>query len=104
MAFPCNQFGRQEPGSNAEIKEFASAKYDATFPLFEKIEVNGDDASELYKYLKSAQPLEVGATEGSEDISWNFAKFLIDRDGVAVARFSPKTSPDEIATELEKWL
>ena len=104
LAFPCNQFGAQEPASNAEIKEFATSKYDATFPLFEKIEVNGSGASDLYKYLKSAQPLELGASEGTEDIAWNFAKFLVDREGTAVARFSPKTTPEEVAQQLEQWL
>jgi len=104
LAFPCNQFGAQEPGSNAEIKDFATSKYDVTFPMFAKTEVNGDGASELYKYLKSAQPKEIGATSESQDISWNFAKFLVDRNGNAVARFSPKTTPEEIAEQLQNWM
>jgi glutathione peroxidase len=104
LAFPCNQFGAQEPGSNEEIEEFASSKYDVTFPMFAKTEVNGDGACDLYNYLKSAQPLEVGASEGPADISWNFAKFLVDGKGNAVARFSPKTTPEEIAQQLGNWL
>ena len=104
LAFPCNQFGAQEPGSNAEIKEFATSKFDVNFPMFAKTEVNGPGASELYQYLKSAQPLEMGSTEGSPEISWNFAKFLVDRNGDAIARFSPRTSPEDIAEQLGNWL
>lgn len=100
LAFPCNQFGAQEPGSNAEIKEFATSKYDVTFPMFAKTEVNGASACELYQYLKAAAPDE----EGGEDIPWNFTKFLVDRQGNAVARFGPKTTPEEIAAELGNWL
>ncbi len=71
LAFPCNQFGAQEPGTNAEILEFAQSKYDANFPMFAKIEVNGDGAADLYKWLKGGHPDE----EGNEDIAWNFVKF-----------------------------
>jgi len=99
LAFPCNQFGAQEPGSNAEIKEFATSKFDVTFPMFAKTEVNGADACELYKYLKAAQP----DPEGNEDIPWNFTKFLVDRNGNAVARFGPQTTPEEIAEQLGNW-
>jgi glutathione peroxidase len=96
LGFPCNQFGKQEPGSEAEIKEFCSSKYKVTFPMFSKLEVNGEGASPLYKYLTSqdTQPVEKGA------ISWNFEKFLVGRDGKVVARFSPRTKPD--AAELVK--
>ena len=104
LAFPCNQFGAQEPGSNAEIKDFAISKFDVTFPMFAKTEVNGPGACELYNYLKSAQPQEIGATEASPDIAWNFAKFLVDRNGNAVARFSPKATPEEIAEQLGNYL
>ena len=97
MGFPCNQFGSQEPGANEEILEFATSKYDANFPLFAKIEVNGDGACDLYKMLKAAQP----NTDGSEDITWNFTKFLVNGKGEVVKRFDPKTTPEEIVTELE---
>jgi glutathione peroxidase len=100
LGFPCNQFGKQEPGSNAEILKFAQSKYDVTFPMFEKIEVNGAGACALYQLLKSAQPDE----EGNADIAWNFTKFLVDRDGNVVARFGPRTTPEEIAAVLPQYL
>ena len=96
LAFPCNQFGAQEPGSNEEILEFATSKYDVNFPMFSKIEVNGDGACELYQLLKSAQPAE----DGSTDIPWNFTKFLVGPDGSVLARFGPQTTPEEIAEHL----
>lgn len=91
MGFPCNQFGTQEPGTEAEIKQFCTSKFDVSFPMFSKIEVNGDAASPLYKYLtsKDVQPA------GKGDISWNFEKFLIDRDGQLVHRFAPRTDPSD---------
>ena len=92
LAFPCNQFGAQEPGSNEEIHAFATSKFDVNFPMFAKIEVNGDGACELYKMLKAAKPDE----EGSEDIPWNFTKFLVGRDGEVLARFAPQTTPEEL--------
>ena len=100
LAFPCNQFGAQEPGSDADILQFATSKYDATFPMFSKIEVNGDGTCELYDWLKSEQP---GAGE-TNDITWNFEKFLIDRDGAVVARFAPGTTPEEIAPHVARLL
>ena len=100
MGFPCNQFGKQEPGTNAEILEFATSKYDANFPMFAKIEVNGDGAAPLYDWLKAAQP---GEGE-SADITWNFEKFLVDRSGEVVARWAPQTTPEEIAEQLSPWL
>jgi glutathione peroxidase-family protein len=100
LAFPCNQFGGQEPGTNEEILEFAKSKYDANFPMFHKIDVNGDDAADLYKWLRAEQP---GAGE-SDAVTWNFEKFLVDRTGAVVARFGPMTTPDEIAAELPKYL
>jgi glutathione peroxidase len=100
LGFPCNQFGKQEPGTNAEILKFAQSKYDVTFPMFEKIEVNGAGACALYQLLKSAQPDE----EGKPDIGWNFTKFLVDRSGNVVARFGPRTTPEEIAEQLPKYL
>ncbi len=93
LAFPCNQFGAQEPGSEEEIWEFATSNFDVNFPMFAKIEVNGDGACDLYKMLKSAQPDE----EGNEDIPWNFTKFVVSGDGSVVARFGPQTTPEEIA-------
>ncbi len=100
LAFPCNQFGQQEPGSDAEILEFATSKYDATFPMFSKIEVNGDGAAPLYKWLRSEQPGD-GETDA---ITWNFEKFLVGRDGSVIARFSPMVTPEEIAAELPQYL
>ncbi len=96
LGFPCNQFGAQEPGTNAEILEFATTKYDANFPLFSKIEVNGDGACELYKLLKTAQP----NADGSEEITWNFTKFLVSGEGDVLRRYDPKTTPEDIANDL----
>ena len=91
LGFPCNQFAGQEPGSDAEIKKFCSTEYHVTFPMFSKIEVNGDDASPLYKYLTSQDV----KPKGQGTVSWNFEKFLIDRDGKLVARFAPPTKPSD---------
>ncbi len=99
LGFPCNQFGDQEPGSNEEILEFATSKFDVNFPMFSKIEVNGDGAAELYKMLKDAQPGE-GETS---DITWNFEKFLVNGTGDVVARFSPMVTPEEIAEQLDNF-
>ena len=96
LAFPCNQFGKQEPGTDSEILEFAATKYDATFPIFSKIEVNGDGACELYNWLKSAQ------SDGG-DITWNFEKFLVDRKGT-VQRFGPGTTPEQMAPHVAELL
>lgn len=100
LAFPCNQFGAQEPGTNAEILEFATSTYGVTFPMFAKIEVNGDGATPLYQWLRSEQP----GSGDSADIAWNFTKFLIDRDGNAVARYEPQVTPEEIAADLADHL
>ncbi len=97
---PCNQFGQQEPGSDDEILEFARSNYDANFPMFSKIEVNGEGACELYQMLKDAQPGDAD----SSDITWNFEKFLVDGDGNVVARFPPMTTPEEIAEILPQYL
>ena len=94
LAFPCNQFGQQEPGTNAEILEFATSKYDVNFPMFSKIEVNGPGAAALYKWLKAEAPGDGG------EIGWNFEKFLVNPAGEVVARFSPRTTPAEIAVAL----
>ena len=100
LGFPCNQFGGQEPGTDAEIREFASTRYDANFPIFSKVEVNGAGACELYKHLKAQQP----RPDGEADIAWNFTKFLVDGDGNVVARYEPGVAPDEIAKDLQERL
>ena len=100
LAFPCNQFGNQEPGSDAQILEFAQSKYQTTFPLFAKIEVNGDGACDLYRFLKSERADE----EGNADIAWNFTKFLVDGSGSVVARFGPRVTPEEIGEKLADHL
>jgi glutathione peroxidase len=93
LGIPCNQFGAQEPGTEAEIKEFCSSKYDVTFPLFSKVDVNGDGRDPLYAWLtsQSTEP------DGPGDIKWNFAKFVVDRNGNVVARFGPQTDPADPA-------
>ncbi len=99
LAFPCNQFLGQEPGTAEEIQEFCTTKYNVTFPLFEKVKVNGDDTHPLYVFLKTKQALE-----GKNDIRWNFEKFLIDRKGNVVKRFSPKTKPEDLKTDIKALL
>lgn len=99
LGFPCNQFMGQEPGSAEEIEKFCSTKYNVTFPLFEKIDVNGDDAHNLYKYLKETLPLE-----GKNDIRWNFEKFLINKDGKPIKRFAPRTKPADLGAEIQELL
>lgn len=100
LGFPCNQFGRQEPGTEEEIQNFCRVNFGVSFPMFAKIAVNGDDAHPLYKYLKSEQP----GTFGTESIKWNFTKFLVDRDGSVVKRFGSSTKPEELHHEIEKLL
>ena len=92
LGFPCNQFGKQEPGTSLEIKKFCTDNFSVTFPLHAKIEVNGDGACELYQQLKAAKVDE----EGNADIGWNFTKFLVDRQGNVVERFVPPTTPEDI--------
>jgi glutathione peroxidase len=92
LGFPCNQFLHQEPGDETEIKSFCRLNYQVTFPMFRKIEVNGDNAHPLFKYLKSARR----GWLGSKSIKWNFTKFLVDRDGIALKRFSPLVTPKRI--------
>ena len=99
LGFPCDQFGHQEPGDEAEIADFCELNFGVTFPLFAKVEVNGDDAHPLYRWLRAEQPAESG-----EAIEWNFTKFLLDRDGRVVRRYGPATTPDEIAGDLEAAL
>ncbi|MCH7860415.1 glutathione peroxidase [Sphingomonas sp. NPDC092331] len=100
LAFPCNQFGAQEPGDAEEIASFCSLTYDVTFPVYAKIDVNGPDAAPLFDALKRAAP----GVLGSKGIKWNFTKFLVDRTGTKVERFAPTTSPDAIGPEIEKLL
>ena len=100
LGFPCNQFGRQEPGSESEIEEFCQLNYGVSFPMFAKIDVNGLDADQLFKYLKSTKK----GLLGSEKIKWNFTKFLVNRDGEVVARFAPTVKPKELASEIEALL
>jgi len=100
LAFPCNQFGGQEPGSAAEIADFCSTNFDVSFPIFGKTEVNGKDASPLFQQLKADAP----GLLGSEAIKWNFTKFLVDRDGKVVRRYAPNTRPEEIGPDIEALL
>jgi glutathione peroxidase len=100
LAFPCNQFGSQEPGNEAEIKSFCELNYHTTFPLFAKIDVNGDEAAPLYQYLKS----EEKGIFGTEAIKWNFTKFLVDRQGEVLKRFAPQTKPEDLESEVEAAL
>jgi len=100
LGFPCNQFGKQEPGSEADIKAFCATRYDVSFPLFSKIEVNGANAHPLYQYLKAQKP----GLLGSEAIKWNFTKFLVDRDGNVVKRFAPSDTPENIASDIDALL
>jgi glutathione peroxidase len=100
LAFPCNQFGAQEPGDAAEIADFCSLTYDVTFPVFAKIDVNGPDADPLFDRLKADAP----GVLGSRAIKWNFTKFLIDRQGRAVRRYAPTTKPEDIAADILKLL
>lgn len=100
LGFPCNQFGAQEPGSHSEIQAFCQKNYGVTFPLFEKIDVNGDNAHPLFVFLKKQAP----GLLGSEAIKWNFTKFLVDRSGVVVDRFGPQTKPESIKKDIQKLL
>jgi glutathione peroxidase len=100
LGFPCDQFGHQEPGDEAAIKQFCSLSYDVTFPLFAKLEVNGAGTHPLYRWLKAEQP----GVLGTEAIKWNFTKFLVDRDGVAVRRYAPSDAPETIGETLESVL
>jgi glutathione peroxidase len=96
LGFPCNQFGKQEPGSEAEIAEFCAREYSVTFPMFAKIEVNGDGAHPLYRHLKHMRP----GLMGLESIKWNFTKFLVDREGRVVTRYAPTTRPEALTAEI----
>jgi glutathione peroxidase len=99
MGFPCNQFEGQEPGTAQEIADFCTGNFGVQFPMFGKIDVNGPDADPLYKWLKRDTP-----GSGDRDVEWNFAKFLVGRDGKPVKRFGDKFMPADIAPEIEKLL
>jgi glutathione peroxidase len=119
LGFPCNQFKGQEPGSNEEIQDFCKSTYDVTFPVFAKIDVNGPDADPLYQYLRTQAPGDFGPqyggfydavvktrpeTEGTDEVKWNFTKFLIGRDGEVIKRYEPPVLPADIKADLEHYL
>ena len=100
LGFPCNQFGGQEPGNEQEIVTFCETNYDVTFPMFAKIDVNGDAAAPIYRYLKHEKP----GLLGTEAIKWNFTKFLVGRDGSVVARYAPNDTPESFDADVAKAL
>ena len=100
LGFPCNQFGAQEPGTNEEVKSFCDLNYNVSFKMFDKIDVNGSEASPLFKFLKHESP----GIMGTEAIKWNFTKFLVNKDGQVIKRFAPKDGESEIESELQKIL
>ncbi|MDF1628574.1 MAG: glutathione peroxidase [Alcanivoracaceae bacterium] len=100
LGFPCNQFGHQEPGDEAQISEFCELNFGVDFPLFGKIDVNGDDAHPLYRHLKEEAP----GLLGSKAVKWNFTKFLVNRDGQVVKRYAPTDKPEALAKDIEKLL
>lgn len=100
LGFPCNQFGSQEPGDAAEIANFCSLTYDVSFPMFAKIEVNGEHTHPLYRFLKEAKP----GLLGTEGIKWNFTKFLVDRNGEVIERFAPASKPEDLVKNITALL
>ena len=100
LGFPCDQFAHQEPGTEVEIMRFCGTTYDVTFPMFAKIDVNGDHAHPLYQYLKSAQK----GILGTESIKWNFTKFLVDADGTVLERYASKQTPEDIEADVTPLL
>ena len=100
LAFPCNQFGAQEPGDAEEIKNFCSLTYNVSFPLFQKIDVNGKDSEPLYQFLKKEKP----GLLGSEMIKWNFTKLLVNPEGKVIKRYAPTDKPEDIKNDLSKML
>ncbi|MES9685372.1 glutathione peroxidase, partial [Gottfriedia acidiceleris] len=100
LGFPCNQFMNQEPGSNEEIQSFCELNFGVTFPVFGKIDVNGDKADPLFKYLSSEAP----GIMGLKSIKWNFTKFIINKNGEVIERFAPQTNPQEMRSTIEKLL
>ena len=103
LGFPCNQFGAQEPGSAAEIGTFCERNYGVSFPMFAKIDVNGEEAHPLYQFLRKEKPGLLGPLGGGA-IKWNFTKFLVDRNGNVVARYASTTKPESLAKDIEKLL
>lgn len=99
LGFPCNQFGKQEPGTEEEIVQFCQMNFGVTFPMFAKIDVNGENAHPLYNFLKAKAP----GVMSTQDIKWNFTKFLVDREGNVVTRYAPATTPDAIEKEIQKY-
>jgi glutathione peroxidase len=119
LGFPCNQFNEQEPGTDEEIQDFCTSAYDVTFPVFTKIEVNGPDADPLYQYLRARAPGDFGpqyggfyeaiskirpGAEGTDEVKWNFTKFLVGRDGEVIARYEPTVLPADIKADLDSYL
>jgi glutathione peroxidase len=119
LGFPCNQFKEQEPGTDADIQEFCKTTYDVTFPVFGKIEVNGPGADPLYQYLRTGAPGDFGpsygdfyqvisrirpGSDGTDEVKWNFTKFLVDRDGTVIKRYEPPVLPADIKADLENYL
>jgi len=100
LGFPCNQFGAQEPGDEAAIGEFCSLTYDVTFPMFAKVNVNGDDTHPIFAFLKTGAP----GVLGTEGIKWNFTKFLVDREGKVVDRYASAHKPEDMAGDIERLL
>lgn len=100
IGFPCNQFGAQEPGSNEEIQQFCSLTYDVSFPVMAKVDVNGDEAAPVYKWMKKNAP----GLLGTEAVKWNFTKFLIGKDGQVLERYAPQKDPKELASDIQKAL
>lgn len=100
LAFPCNQFGAQEPGSNEEIASFCDLQFNISFPLFDKIDVNGSDTHPLYEYLKEQAP----GLLGSKKVKWNFTKFLVSKDGTQITRFAPTSKPESLEDDIKKLL
>ena len=100
LGFPCDQFGHQEPGDDAEIRTFCSTSYDVTFPMFAKIDVNGADAHPLWQWLKQEKP----GLLGSQAIKWNFTKFLVGRDGEVIQRYAPTDTPEMIGKDIARLL
>ena len=99
LGFPSNQFKEQEPGSDDDIKNFCEINYGVTFPLFSKVDVNGDDAHDLFKYIRKETKGLLG-----DSVKWNFTKFLVDRNGQVIKRFSPQTPPDKLVDDIKKLL
>lgn len=105
LGFPCNQFGQQEPGSAQAIQTFCTSRYGVTFPLFEKIDVNGPEAHPLYQFLTRSKPgLGIPGLMDSEAIKWNFTKFLVDRQGKVVQRYASMAKPEDLEKDLEALL